>query len=287
MSNIEAPEGETKREMGLFAVVWLLVGLGCLAVSALSAVNTAFNLNLALGARGGSATPLPSHWGEVAGLTAASVLLIGLSLFGSKVANMFRDAKGKPMQRVGILVGALVLLIAVGRGLQIVALTSTYGSMLAYYCTDVGSIEDVEDELTHEPSPEALDRCLSRTAQWDRHDLLETVIGAGANFLDESSEPEFRSCVLGSDVSLEYITKAIELGATPATCASSEALIQDKVRRVQPGDDEKTAAIVQELLDAGWSAEAKDEDNPKSALELAREDQLEATLAVLEAAAGS
>ncbi|PRP90002.1 hypothetical protein ENSA5_68830 [Enhygromyxa salina] len=276
--------GETKRKMGMFAGFWLLVGLACLGVTVLSAVNTAFDLNLALATRGSPGTPLPSHWEEVGGLAAGSILLIGLSLFGSKVANMFRDAKGKPALRVGILVGALALLLMVGRGLQVMALTMTYGSMLAYYCTDVGSIEDVEDELDG-ATPEALDRCLDRTAQWDRHDLLDTIIGAGANFKDETSE--HRSCVLTSDVSLEYVNKALELGATPGNCGDTLAVIQRKVLTAQPGSDEETAQIVQALLDAGWSADATDEDNPKHALAIAREDGLGATAAVLEAAGAS
>ena len=52
-------------------------------------------------------------------------------------------------------------------------------------------------------------------------------------------------------------------------------------------EDEETAAIVQVLLDAGWSADEKADHNPKSAIEMAREDGLEATLAVLEAAGAS
>lgn len=279
--NQDQAQAETKHELGLFAGFWLLVGLGCLGVTALSVINTAFDLNLAIGTRGSSGTALPKHWGEVGGLAAASVLIIGLSLFGSKVANLFRDAKGKPALRAGIILGALALLAMVGRGLQIVALTATYGSMLAYYCTDVGSIEDVQDELEG-ATPEALDACLGRTAQWDRADLLETVIGAGANFEDETSE--HRRCVLSSDVSIEYITKAIELGATPGSCGDTLAVIQNKVRAARPGSDEQTAKIVQVLLDAGWPADAKEEEGDKSALDYAREDALTATAAVLEAA---
>ena len=67
MSETDAGTHKPKREMGLFAGFWLLVGLACLAVSGLSAVNTAFDLNLALGSHG-SSTALPSHWDAVAGL---------------------------------------------------------------------------------------------------------------------------------------------------------------------------------------------------------------------------
>jgi hypothetical protein len=285
MTQVRGPDEQGKRGMGMFAGFWLLVGLACLGVSALSALNTAFDLNLALGSYGAQ-TALPSHWEEVAGLTMASLLIIGLSLFGSKVANLFRDAKGRPLVRAGITAGAIFLLAVVGRGLQIVALTSTYGSMLAYYCTEDGTLDDVKGELEDGATPEELDRCLSRTAQWDRHDLLETVIGAGANFRDESSEAEYRHCVLASDVSLAYVNKAIALGAKPGACGSSDAMIWERVRFTRPGGDEKTAEIVKVLLEAGWSPEARREGEEKSALELAREDKLEKTVAVLEGAAG-
>ena len=156
--------------MGLFAGFWLLVGLALLAVTGLGAINTLFDLNLAIGSHG-STTALPKHWDAVIGLGCASLLIIGLSYFGSMVAHMFSTAKGKPLVRVGIVAGALLLLVGAGRGLQIVVLTASYGSMLAYYCTDEGTIEDVKSELADKPSPEALDECMSRTAQWDRADL--------------------------------------------------------------------------------------------------------------------
>lgn len=278
MSQIEATPGKQKREMGMLAGVCMLIGLACLGVTALSVLNVAFDLNLAIGSHG-STTALPNNWEEVAGLGAASVFIIALSWYGSFVVARFKDAKGRPLVRALIIVGALALLTILGRGVQILALTSTYGSMLAYYCTDAGSIEDVKGELEG-ATPEALDRCLSRSAQWDRHDLLETVIGAGANFQDETSE--YRSCVLSSEVSLAYIEKAIELGATPDTCAKSEALIQEKLRWKEAADDEELAKLVEMLLKAGWSPDARGEPEEKSALELAQEAGMKKTVALLQ-----
>jgi len=281
MSATQEPQNpKQKRKMGLFATGSLLVGLVALGVTALSALNTLFDWNLALGTRGAT-TPLPRHWDSVMGLGAASVLIIGLTYFGSTVSGMYKNAKGKPLTRVGIVGGALVLLVLVGRGLQIMALTSTYGSMLAYYCTDEGTVEDVLGELEADPSPEALDRCLGRTAQWDRDDLLPHVIGAGGNFMDETSN--YRSCVLGSDVSLAYIETAISLGASPETCFNSERLIVDKVSRGRASDDAKIAAIVAALLKAGWTTEAPSEYDNVTAEQAAEKNKLDKTLAVLRA----
>ena len=141
--------------IGVFAGIGILVGLGCLVIALISVFNTAFDLDLALGVSGTS-TALPSSYDAVAGLAGVGVLLIALSLFGSAVLNKFADAKGKPLLRVGILVGALALLGIVGRGLQIVFLTATYGSMLAYYATD-GDLDDVRAELAKGPSRADLD----------------------------------------------------------------------------------------------------------------------------------
>ncbi|MGB1276683.1 MAG: hypothetical protein ACPG77_13120, partial [Nannocystaceae bacterium] len=263
-----------------FATIFLFVGLAGLALTALSALNTAFGWKLALGTRGAT-TPLPRYWDSVFGLGAASILIIGLTYFGSTVTGMYQNAKGKPFARMGILLGALVLLVVAGRGLQVVALTSTYGSMLAYYCTDEGTVSDVLSELEDDPSPESLDNCMGRTAQWDRHDLLTHVVGAGANFMDETSD--YRSCVLASDVSLEYIETAISLGASPTTCVNSERLIVDKVRRASADEDEQVATIVAVLLKAGWTTEATSEFNNTTAEQEAKKNKLVKTLAVLQA----
>ena len=75
-----------------------------------------------------------------------------------------------------------------------------------------GTLADVQGELDDGPSAEALDRCIFRTAQWDRYDLLDAVIGAGGNFMNATSER--RSCVLKYNVSAAYIEKAIALGAS-------------------------------------------------------------------------
>lgn len=266
--------------MGAVATIFLLIGIVTLGVAALSALNTAFDWHLALGSYG-SQTPLPDNWESVIGLGAAAALIIALTYFGSTVAAMFSNAKGKPLVRVGIVVAALVLLALAGRGLQVVALTSTYGSMLAYYCTDVGTLEDVQGELADDPTPEALDRCISRTAQWDRADLLEPVIAAGGNFMDATNDEEYRRCVIGSDVSVEYIETAIALGATPQTCPNSTSLIADKVDRAQAADDDETAQIVTLLLAAGWSAEEPNEFTKKTAAKVAARKNLTKTLAAL------
>ena len=283
MSEDQANPGNDAREMGAFAGFWLLVGLATLGVTAISALNVAFDLNLALGSHG-SSTPLPKHWDAVGGLFAAALLIIGLSYFGSAVANRFKEAKGKPALRIGIVAGALALLVAAGRGLQVVALTMTYGSMLAYYCTEDGTLEDVKGELEG-ATAEELDACIGRTAQWDRHDFLETLFAAGANMKDETSPEEYRGCVLGGwGASAEYIEKAVALGVKPDSCANSEALVLQLVRHANKADDEDIARKVTALLAAGWSPTAKEEESDQLPVEYARENGLERTAAILEAA---
>jgi hypothetical protein len=278
---IPPPPEATKR--GIVATIGLLFGVVTLAVAAIGALNTAFDLNLALGSYGASA-PLPNNWDVVFGVAAVGVLILALTFFGSAVARVFRNAKGKPLVRIAIVLGTLVLLVLAGRGLQVMALTSTYGSMLAYYCTDAGSLEDVEGELANGPTPEALDRCLSRTAQWGRTDLLEHVIKAGGNFKDESSEPKYRSCVLGGQrVDADYVDKAIALGARPDNCPKSETLIYRRVERSR--DDADTARIVAALAKAGWSTEVHPDHVKQSPLALAKKKKLEKTSAALVAAA--
>lgn len=276
-------DAKAKQPMGIVAMLFLLVGVIALILAAVSAVNTWLGWDLALDVSGTS-TPLPNNWDAVLGLAAAAILIIALTYFGSTVSRLYGAAKGKPLQRAAILGAALVLLVVAGRGVQVVALTATYGSMLAYYCTDEGSLEDVQDELAKDPTAEELDACLSRTAQWDRADLLEPVIAAGGNFLDESTpEEDRRYCVLSSEVGLAYVEKALELGATPQTCPNSATLLTDRVRRTAPGEDNTTAEIVERLLAAGWSPDVPGEHSKRDAKQEAAKRNLPQTLAVLEA----
>lgn len=277
------PHEKAKRKMGLFAGLVMLVGSGLLAVTGLGVVNTLFDLNLALGTAG-STTALPKRWDAVIGLGCTSLLVMGISYFGSTGAHMFAEAKGKPMVRAGIVVGALVLLVGTGRGLQIVALTTTYGSMLAYYCTDEGSIDDVKKELADKPSPQALDGCLGRTAQWDRAELLPLVIYAGATFEDKTSK--YPRCVLKNRVSQAYVDKAIALGASPKNCPRTTVLIHQKVSRAKASDDAKLVKIVKSLLQGGWSASNKPKHSKQTTIQIARRRKFRQTLAVLEGGSG-
>ena len=66
-------EPKAPAETGLLGYLGILVGGGCLLVSLLGVVNTAFHLHLALRVSGAK-TPLPSSWDSVLGLAAAGVL---------------------------------------------------------------------------------------------------------------------------------------------------------------------------------------------------------------------
>ncbi|MEZ4444444.1 MAG: hypothetical protein R3B72_35550 [Polyangiaceae bacterium] len=272
---------------GILATIGLLFGVVTLGVAGLGAINTAFDLHLAISTYGAS-TPLPDSWEIVLGVAAVGVLILALTFFGSTVARIFRAAKGRPLVRIGIVLGALVLLVLAGRGLQMAALVSTYGSMLAYYCTDEGTVEDVKEELAKGPAPEALDRCLYRTAQWGRTDLLEVVVKAGADFRDASSPEAERFCVLrGAGVDAAYVAKAAALGATPESCSKSEDLVHYRVSASSQRDDDETAAIVTALVGAGWSATSHPDFSEETPLELARNKKMPKTVAALESATAS
>lgn len=249
---------ESSEKRGLFATFWLLVGYAILGVAGISVFNVLFDLNLALGTRGSSGTALPNDWESVIMLAIAGTLIVALAYFGSAVVRAFKGSKG-PGGRIAVVVGALALLTLGGLGLQRLALTSTYGSMFVYYCTDEGDIEDVRDELAAGVTDEELDRCIGRTAQWDRHDLLPDIIEAGGDFEQATVEEEFRRCVLGRDVSVEYVKAAVELGATPSTCPNADDLVATVVRHARNGEDADVAEKVTLLRGAGWSTEGAKE----------------------------
>lgn len=270
-----ASPAATPNQRGLGAVLGILVGGGCLLIASAGAINTAIDGHWAL-VISGAELELPTNYEVVAGLVAAGVLIIGLSLFGSFVADKFRAAKGKPAIRVGILVGAFALLAVVFRGLQIIALTQTYGSMLAYYATD-GDLDDVAAELAKDPSTEDLDNAVSRAAQYDNAGALELLLEAGADLRD-STGGEYRHCVLGG-VGPEFVALAVEHDVTPETCPDSEALIWQVVNGEQ--DDANTAKIVELLEGAGWSTSAIPESSKQTPAELAKQRGKTQTLALL------
>ncbi|MEZ4449531.1 MAG: hypothetical protein R3B09_08625 [Nannocystaceae bacterium] len=262
--------------IGLFAGFGLLVGLGALFFAVLGAINTGFDLDLDLQVSGAN-VDLPDTWETVVALVVVGALIIALSLFGSLVRNKYDDAKGKPLVRIGVLVGALALLGIVGRALQIVFLTSTYGSMLAYYATD-GDLDDVRAELAKGPSREVLDAAVSRAAQYDNAAALALLLEAGADFKDESAPPERRRChLLGTDAA--FVETALAHGVTPATCPGGETALWEAVR-FGPRDEE-VARVGTLLRGAGWSTSATPERERQTPAALAAEKQWTRTLAAL------
>lgn len=262
---------------GVVAIIVLLVGAGCLLIALVSVFNTGLGLGLALQVYGTS-TKLPASWDEVIGLAAVGVLLIGVTLFGGAVRRRFAAAKGRPWLRVGIVAGALGLLALVGRGLQVLALTQTYGSMLAYYATD-GDLEDVAAELAKRPDRAALDSAVHRAAQYDNEGALALLLAAGADMRDESRPVERRRCALVGR-SFEFTRVALEHGVTPASCANGESAVWELVKFGE--SDAEVARTVELLLAAGWSTTAMPAyERGAGATELARQKQWTRTLAVL------
>jgi len=268
-------------ERGILSTIGILIGGGCLLVAAVSVINTAFDLDLALGVSG-SSTPLPNNWESVIGLAIGGLMIVALSLFGGFVAEKFVEAKGKPLHRVGILALAFGFLALAFRGIQILVLVNVYGSMLAYYSTD-GDLEDVTSELAKGPDREALDKAVSRAAQYDNHEALGLLLEAGADMMDETRPPEWRTCALVGE-SYEFIKVSLDHGITPATCVNGEAAIWEAVRFSE--DDAEAAKIVGLLRGAGWSTTALPEHQTQTAVELATEKEWTQTIALLGTPAG-
>lgn len=253
-----------KWEIGVFGGICMLVGGGCVLVSLVSAINTMFDLHLALGAHG-SSTPLPNSWDGVIGLFAVGVLIVVLSVFGSFVLAKFAEAKGKPLVRIGIIAGALTLLGLSFRGLQVVALTMTYGSMLAYYATD-GDLEDVKSRLADKPPKEHLDEAVSRAAQYNNAAALKLLLEAGAD-MRQSTKPEARRrCpLLGRNY--EFTKTALEHGVKMDSCPRGEEAVYAAVNDSK--SDEEAEKVVKLLVAAGFSTTAKPEYARQNPLELA------------------
>lgn len=275
-------ENSATSERGIFGTLVIFIGGGCLLVALGSVFNVAFNLKLALGVSGTS-TALPTEYGEVVGLAAIGVLLIGLTLFGGFVRQKFVAARGKPLVRLAIILGALGLLALVGRGLQILALKHTYGSMLAYYATD-GDLDDVKAELAKGPDLEALDHAVGRAGQYNNAAALALLLAAGADMRDASRPEEQRRCALMGR-SHEFVKTAIDHGVKPDACPGGETAVHEAIKFGT--DDAEVARTVAVLLAAGWSPSAVPEyekQSGKSPRDLAAQKQWTATLQVLGAA---
>jgi len=253
-----------KWEVGVFGGICMLIGGVCMLVAIVGIFNTMFDLKLALGSHG-SSTPLPNSYDEVAGLFAAGLLIVLLSAFGSFVLAKFAEAKGKPLVRFGIIATALVLLGLVGRGLQVLALKSTYGSMLAYYATD-GDLEDVKSELARKPSKEDLDHAVSRAAQYNNAGALKLLLDAGAD-MQQSTQPEaHRRCPLFG-TNYEFTKTALDHGVKMETCPHGELAIYQAIDEGK--NDADAEKIVKLLAGAGFSKTAKPEYSRQNPLEMA------------------
>ena len=261
---------------GILGIFGILVGLGVLLVALISVPNTLFDLHLALKV-GGSRTKLPDSWGTVGAVAGMGGLILVLSAFGTFVMNAFRNAKGRPLVRVAILVGAAVTLTIFGRAVQVLALTMSYGSMLAYYATyeDVSALKGA---LASPQDAEDLDAAVSRAAQYDNEAALALLLDARGD-LRAATKPEDRRRCLLTNRSTAFVKVALDHGVTPATCPNSEDLIWQDVKFNET--DAETAQTVALLLAKGWSATVTPEPGDKDALTMAKEKAWPLTAAAL------
>ncbi|MDC3981746.1 hypothetical protein [Polyangium jinanense] len=269
-------ESKTSSDVGIVGLLGILIGGACVLVALVGVLNTAFDLNLALSVSGTS-TPLPKHWDEVFGVAAAGVLIMALTVFGGFVRRKFTEAKGKPLLRVGILLGAFALLVMAGRGLQIVALTMTYGSMLAYYSTD-GDLDDVKAELAGKPDRAALDQAVDRAAQYNNAPALALLLEAGADMRGSTLPEAQRRCALVGK-SYEFIKTAIDHGIKPDACPRGEIAVWEAVKFAK--SDDEAAKNVTLLLGGGWSASATPDYDKRSPKKIAAEKKWSKTLQAL------
>ncbi|MEM9068296.1 MAG: hypothetical protein AAGE52_07305 [Myxococcota bacterium] len=267
---------DDRKGLGILGIMGVLIGGGCLVMAALGVGNTAFDWELVLNVFGAD-VEVPGTYEECGGVAAAGVLIIVLTVFGSRVLRLFREAKGKPLRRALILGVALILLAGFGRGLYTWAILGTYGSWLAYYATD-GDLDDVRQELAANPTQRELDDAVSRAAQYDNAEALALVLEAGGDLAGGATAHPH--CVLGGDAEEAFVRVAVEHGASPATCPESDDLLWRVVRHGPHGDRE-TAAIVRLLRGAGWS-EVVPEGQSEGARALASRRSLTETLAALQ-----
>ncbi|MGK0361499.1 MAG: hypothetical protein ACI9U2_003817 [Bradymonadia bacterium] len=252
----------------------MIAGVG-LVLTAIAAVGVLLGFQLSF-----EDVALPDDWAGV-GLMAGGLLLIAaLSTYGAFVTTKFKAAKGKPGVRVALVVVGLGLLVLAFRATQIILLTNTYGSMLAYYATD-GDLDDVKAELADKPKQEHLDEGISRAAGYGNVGALKLLLAAGGTFADTGSPEEFRSCALNRErVRLEFIQVALAAGANAKTCPKSEHTIYEKVRFGQASDAEM-AQIVTALRGAGWPANTKPERSKQTPLQAAEKRKMPLTAAAL------
>ncbi len=234
------PRRRTSNGLGFAAFLLYLISGGLLFVGALGALNTAFELDLSMRYRGMSSS-LPAHWDEVSGLLLIGCALLLLTFFASAVKNVYQRARSK--QRIFILAGALVFIVAIARGVQVLLLLGTYGSLLGYYCTDAGSLSDVETRLPA-ARPSELSECLFRASQYNRVELLVPLFEAGADFTER--------CPLHVESSLAFIEEALSLGVRAQSCSDDADLLKNMVQLGLVQDDERLAQQARLLLAAGW-----------------------------------
>ncbi len=283
MSN-PAPDSNPSPAGGpsIFAIIIGLIGALTLVFAALGVVNTYFDLQLQLEVYG-APVEVPDSYEVCAGLAAVGVLLLAATVFGSWFAATWRRLKGRTAARVGLAAATIVLLVIAGRGLQVLALTQTYGSMLAYYAAD-GQLDEVEAELAKQPSVQDLDDAVSRAVFHDQPEVLARLLEHGADFRQSSRPAERQLCLLGGGKP-RMIEVALEHGVGPDACPNSEALIAETVKFGH--DDQAIAKLIPKLVTAGWSPKTVDESSKQSALQLARSKQMTTTVQALEAAAAT
>ncbi|NVB40471.1 hypothetical protein G6O69_21705 [Pseudenhygromyxa sp. WMMC2535] len=288
MSDTESPSrpsdpSKARPELSRFGMVVSLIGWLCLLIAAIGVPNTAFDWGLQLEFYG-TATDLPDNYEVCAGLAAVGALIVGLTWFGRGLRTTWARFEGRRWAQVGVAAGAALMLVVIGRALQVVVLTNTYGSMLAYYAAD-GQADELRDILEDGSVPEEdIDEAVFRAVFHDQPESLAALLEHGADLRQSTSEEQ--SCVLAG-ASTQLIEVAATYGVGPERCACGDDLIGQVV--VEGVHDGEVASAVEALIAAGWSPAAPygaSYRDPITPLELAKEREFEATIAVLEVALG-
>ncbi len=260
-----------KNEMGIAAILGVLIGLVAVALGFFSMFNTAMGWHAGLRVYGTS-TPLPDTWDAAIGLTLAGVLIAAMSWSASW---LWRRVRGTSSIASKIAISAMALLTCalMGWSIRYLALINTYGSMLAYYCTD-GSLENVRAELANHPQQTALREALFRAAQYNNLDALRLLLAA-----DADPRPEADHLMDFSREGFAFTEQLLAAGRLAAHDFTDQAQMWRAVRGA--GEDQDTARMVCHLQRLGFSADVVPRGQSETVLQIAQRRRLTQTIRAL------
>lgn len=181
-------------------------------IAVMGTINIIFDLNWALGTYG-SATPLPTDFGELGFLVVFLFIFSGLLWLSGSIGDLFRVIKRKPIVSFTALAVGTALLIVVGN----ISLTWMMGGPLMR-AIEMGNMQQAQVLLQENSyEPEALRQPLYFALKRENYALADSIVEAGAD-VNYVSDNEFGTPLLHSSVfhfEAEAIEFLLERGAKP------------------------------------------------------------------------